>query len=140
MWKYYESSTKIIIFKLILVGFKQNLRSGYLDFILGVKKKIIYNSFFSQVKGSFEPLGLIVAPPMVFTHLIWIMNHILNIVNMIHYNMRGRNTYLLYGTTKIFYNYTTPKRMHNISNLGRGHINWSPLNIREINFWSSHSK
>ena len=63
LWKYYENSIKIILFKFILVGFKQNLGRGYSNiyfkrvktiyiFIIYIKKK---NSSWSG--GSFEPLA-----------------------------------------------------------------------------------
>ena len=60
-----ESSTKIIIFKLILVRFKQNLKSSVRIFIFGGKiKKIIYIKKKGQFRGSFEPPALVIAPPI----------------------------------------------------------------------------
>ena len=50
---------KIIIFKFILIGIKQNLGLEFSKFYFrGLKKKIIYNFWFlARSGGSFEPLG-----------------------------------------------------------------------------------
>ena len=42
---YCESRTKVIIFKLILAEFKQNLGSGCSNFLFRGKKKSTYNFF-----------------------------------------------------------------------------------------------
>ena len=62
--KYYESSIKIIIFKLILAGFKQSLGSRVQNFILRAQKKKNHIYKMARLGGSFEPPELKVMLPL----------------------------------------------------------------------------
>ena len=65
MLKYYESSIKIIVFKLILAGFKQSLGSMVQNFILRAQKKKKNHIYkMARLGGSFEPPELKVMLPL----------------------------------------------------------------------------
>ena len=59
----------MIIFKLILASFKQNLRSGVQNFIFGAQEKYkelyLYIYIYIYIYTLFEPTGLKVRPPLV---------------------------------------------------------------------------
>ena len=89
----------MIIFKLILVGFKQNLKSECSKKYFFEGKTFFFNKYilkkFGQVRGSFEPLGLAIAPPLDKCELC-----LLQIIHLVMKNtFRLFNLFTIWSTT-----------------------------------------